>query len=151
MTKTLLEPKVLAERWHMSTITLKQWRWKGWGPQYIKLNRRVVYRLADIELYEKTKRASLTSQITKPLSLTHSADFSSVCVGGETFLFRGTVQQRIIELLYKAWASGSPRVRTQLLLEEAEAKSRQLRHIFKGHSNWKQLVGYEQGYCWLKL
>ena len=46
----------LSDRWHMSTRTLEQWRWKGIGPRYLKIGGRVLYRLEDIEAYEAAQR-----------------------------------------------------------------------------------------------
>jgi len=51
----------LAEYWGISTRTLERWRSIGWGPRYIKIGGRVVYRAEDIleyeaeHLYEPTK------------------------------------------------------------------------------------------------
>lgn len=42
----------LAERLRLSVRTLQRWRWQGKGPAYLKLGRRVVYRLADVEAWE---------------------------------------------------------------------------------------------------
>jgi hypothetical protein len=78
-------------------------------------------------------------------------DFSSVRVGEQNFLFRGRIQRRIIDLLYQAWKSGHPKILTHTLLKQAQTKSPQIKHVFKGHPNWDQLVGYGNGYCWLKL
>jgi len=33
--------------------TLERWRWTGDGPKFLKVGGRVVYRLSDIEEYEK--------------------------------------------------------------------------------------------------
>jgi hypothetical protein len=46
-----LDQKSLAERWLISPRTLEQWRWQGRGPRYLKICRRVVYRLSDIEAF----------------------------------------------------------------------------------------------------
>jgi len=48
----LLTPKTLADRWNMKPNTLKDWRWKGRGPKFIKIGGRVLYRLMDVEDYE---------------------------------------------------------------------------------------------------
>jgi len=45
----------LAERWRISPRTLEQWRWQGRGPRYLKLGRRVLYRLSDIEAHETAR------------------------------------------------------------------------------------------------
>jgi hypothetical protein len=42
----------LAHRWSFSPRTLAQWRWLGKGPPYLKVGRRALYRLEDIERYE---------------------------------------------------------------------------------------------------
>jgi len=44
----------IAERWSISQRTLEHWRWEGTGPQFLKLGRRVVYRLKEIEAYKET-------------------------------------------------------------------------------------------------
>lgn len=33
----------------ISTSTLRKWRWEGKGPKFIKMGRRVVYRMSDVE------------------------------------------------------------------------------------------------------
>ncbi len=49
----------LSDRWNISHRTLERWRWTGEGPPFIKLGGRVVYRLEDIEDYERAQiRAS---------------------------------------------------------------------------------------------
>lgn len=47
-----LNPRQLAERWHLSEASLERWRSAGIGPVYLKLQGRVLYRLEDIEAYE---------------------------------------------------------------------------------------------------
>ncbi len=42
----------LAEYWGISTRTLERWRSIGWGPKFIKIGGRVVYRVEDILEYE---------------------------------------------------------------------------------------------------
>ena len=42
----------LARRWAMSPRTLERWRWMGTGPRYLKIGKRVVYRLDDVEAFE---------------------------------------------------------------------------------------------------
>jgi hypothetical protein len=54
MEVTHLNQFELAKRWRMSQRTLEKWRWEGIGPTYVKIGgMRVVYRLADIEAFEK--------------------------------------------------------------------------------------------------
>ena len=46
----------LSKRWNISARTLEHWRWERTGPTYIKLGRRVVYSIADIEAFERKQR-----------------------------------------------------------------------------------------------
>jgi hypothetical protein len=37
------------------------------------------------------------------------------------------------------------------MFEELEwANTRRLRDLFKGHAGWQELIGYENGTCWLR-
>ena len=54
----------LARRWNLTTITLSRWRVHGKGPTFLKLGRRVVYRLEDIEEFEKKRLKASTSTPT---------------------------------------------------------------------------------------
>jgi hypothetical protein len=42
----------LATRWRLSARTLQRWRRAGSGPPFLRLGRRVAYRLSDIERFE---------------------------------------------------------------------------------------------------
>ena len=48
-----INQKQLAERWSISQRTLERWRAIGWGPLFLKIGSRVVYRLEDILTYEE--------------------------------------------------------------------------------------------------
>jgi hypothetical protein len=54
MSETCLNQTDLARRWKVSPRTLERWRWLSQGPQYLKLGGRVLYRVSDIEEYERT-------------------------------------------------------------------------------------------------
>ncbi len=43
----------LARRWSLSPRTLERWRWRDQGPAYLKVGGRVLYRLEDIEAFER--------------------------------------------------------------------------------------------------
>jgi len=43
----------LSRRWSLSPRTLENLRWKRKGPPYLKLGGRVVYRVDDVEAYER--------------------------------------------------------------------------------------------------
>jgi predicted site-specific integrase-resolvase len=56
----------LAARWNISHRTLERWRWTGEGPRFVKLGGRVVYRLEDVEDYEREQiRASTTDNVDR--------------------------------------------------------------------------------------
>ena len=58
--RELLTEKMLADRWVCSVARLQRWRTVGEGPPYLKIVRKVLYRLKDIEAYEE---ASLVRKV----------------------------------------------------------------------------------------
>jgi hypothetical protein len=50
-----LHQEDVARRWRISARTLERWRWLKQGPAYLKVGGRVVYRLSDVEAYEKAQ------------------------------------------------------------------------------------------------
>jgi hypothetical protein len=55
--------KELARRWGLSHRTLERWRSHGGGPQFLKLNGRCLYRVEDIEEFERARLKESTSAI----------------------------------------------------------------------------------------
>lgn len=53
MVSDLLTAEELGERWHVSPETLRYWRYNAKSPPYIKLNGRILYRLDDIDQFER--------------------------------------------------------------------------------------------------
>jgi len=53
MRETCLNQTELAARWKISPRTLERWRWVGEGPQYLKIGGRVIYRIEDVEAFER--------------------------------------------------------------------------------------------------
>ena len=53
MSEVCVNQKELAARWKISHRTLERWRWAQEGPRYLKLGGRVVYRLSDVEAFER--------------------------------------------------------------------------------------------------
>ena len=49
-----LSGKLLARRWGLSPSTLERWRHDGTGPAFLKIGGRVVYRMEDIEAFERS-------------------------------------------------------------------------------------------------
>lgn len=56
-----LTSKEVAERLRLHPQTLVNWRVKGDGPRFIKLGRKVLYPLVEIEAFEKKQLHSATS------------------------------------------------------------------------------------------
>jgi hypothetical protein len=56
--------KELARRWNLSHRTLERWRSLGGGPQFLKLNGRCLYRIEDIEKFERARLKESTCAIT---------------------------------------------------------------------------------------
>ena len=52
--------KQLAQRWYISERTLERWRIIGWGPIFLKIGGRVIYREKDILTYEEQSLAVST-------------------------------------------------------------------------------------------
>ena len=50
-----LTQRELSRRWRLSVRTLEKWRSKRTGLRFLKLGGRVVYRLADVEAFEKER------------------------------------------------------------------------------------------------
>jgi len=63
MQTPFLTPEILANRWSINPNTLSQWRWNGRGPLFVKIGRRVLYRLEDVEAFEKQKVHQNTSRL----------------------------------------------------------------------------------------
>ena len=79
------------------------------------------------------------------------AEFRVVRVGDHEFQFRGDKQRQVVEHLHGAWDRGEGRVSAALMFSNLEfSETTRLRDLFKGHSNWRDLIGYEDGACWLR-
>lgn len=52
-----LNQKQLARRWSLSHRTLERWRCLKQGPAWLKIGGRVLYRVEDIETYERSQIA----------------------------------------------------------------------------------------------
>jgi hypothetical protein len=55
-----INQKQLADRWDLSERTLECWRAIGWGPLFLKIGGRVVYRVEDILAYEEQRLSDST-------------------------------------------------------------------------------------------
>lgn len=57
-----LSQRELSERWTIAETTLERWRSMGIGPVYVKLPGRVVYRITDVDAYERRCLRRSTSE-----------------------------------------------------------------------------------------
>ena len=62
-TNTLITQSQLAEMLSVSQRTLERWRVEGFGPQFAKAGRRILYRLADVEQWLERSVRSSTSHL----------------------------------------------------------------------------------------
>jgi hypothetical protein len=72
-------------------------------------------------------------------------------IHGREYRFRGLIQRSILQQVYEAWRDGTGPLRTQKVLETAESKSRELAQAFSGRPEFKEIIGYDGGFCWLKV
>lgn len=54
MSSCHLSQKELARRWKISPRTLEAWRWRRIGPDYIRVVGRILYRIEDVEAFERS-------------------------------------------------------------------------------------------------
>jgi len=55
---TFLTPDQVAERYQVSLDTLKEWRYRRRGPEFLRIGKRVRYREADLERWEQEREAA---------------------------------------------------------------------------------------------
>jgi hypothetical protein len=78
-------------------------------------------------------------------------DGSWIRIRGREYRFRGMIHRSIVKQVYEAWRDGAGRLRTQEVLEEAGSKSKELAQAFSGRPDFKEIIGYDDGFCWLKV
>lgn len=52
----------LARRWRLSPRSLERWRTTGEGPIFLKVGKRIVYRLEDVLAFEKERLKAITTE-----------------------------------------------------------------------------------------
>jgi hypothetical protein len=103
----------------------------------------------DMELFYGA--LGVDSDPKKASPVTHNTDFSSITVNGREFLFTGGKQKQVLEILCRQWKMGNPRCRTGIILEEIESTAQAISQLFNRHPDWRDLIDYGGGYCWLKV
>ena len=114
MTTTLNEIE-LAARWGMSPKTLQRWRTLNVGPEYLKLGKKVMYPLADVEDYENLIRSNFAGIEEILLYLRHTGEASleqiqAACLGGKES------RAKIQAYLQRLTRSSPPKVKAQMAL-----------------------------------
>lgn len=114
MTTTLNEIE-LAARWGMSPKTLQRWRTLNVGPEYLKLGKKIMYPLADVEDYENLIRSNFAGIEEILLYLRHTGEASleqiqAACLGGKES------RAKIQAYLQRLTRSSPPKVRAQMAL-----------------------------------
>ena len=56
-----LKPEEVAQRLRTSVGTLSNWRMQGRGPKYIKLGRKILYPLREVEAFETSHTVANTA------------------------------------------------------------------------------------------
>lgn len=66
----LLTPQALSKRWQgiVTVHALRRWRSQGIGPEPYRLNRRVFYRIADVEAWEIAQGLTILADNTETTS-----------------------------------------------------------------------------------
>ena len=114
MTTTLNEIE-LAARWGMNPKTLQRWRTLNVGPEYLKLGKKVMYPLADVEDYENLIRSNFAGIEEILLYLRHTGEASleqiqAACLGGKES------RAKIQAYLQRLTRSSPPKVKAQMAL-----------------------------------
>lgn len=90
-----------------------------------------------------------TSSSEMPVEV--DADFRIVRVGDRQFDFRGDKQRQVVGFLYQRWRASDGPISASAMFEELEfSNTTRLRDLFKGHTNWRELIGIKDGSCWLR-
>ena len=115
MTTTLNEIE-LAARWGMSPKTLQRWRTQNVGPEYLKLGKKIMYPLADVEDYEKLIRSNFADieEIYPLLESFDAADTDQTC----PVRFSTTQPTQALGLLNSDFSLEQARVFAQRLMAE---------------------------------
>jgi hypothetical protein len=88
-----------------------------------------------------TREGSASPSSPKELC-SHARDFKSAVWFGEAYRFNAQ-QAACLQVLWRAWLSGTPIIREELVLELARVKARSLKDVFKappGQAAWGTMI-----------
>lgn len=102
------------------------------------------------EYYPHLKKASLIRISDRLSPARHSDDFRQVRWFGRDFEFT-PAQAAIVDVLWRHWENGTPRVGADPLLHAADMVSDRVSHLFKGSEAWGTMIGTDSvGHYWLQ-
>jgi hypothetical protein len=90
--------------------------------------------------YPELRGATLSEIIARMSPARHSPDFRCVAWFGKQFHFT-PAQSLVVEVLWKAWNHGTPRVGAAALLEAADMVSDKIADLFKRSEAWGIMIG----------
>lgn len=62
VSNTYLTTKELSKRWKINPNTIEHWRTSGFGPEFIRIGRKVLYSLESILEFENKNKAQNTAE-----------------------------------------------------------------------------------------
>jgi len=102
------------------------------------------------EYYPHLKKASLIRISDRLSPARHSDDFREVKWFGQVYHFT-PAQAKIVEVLWRQWENGTPRVGAGPLLHAADMVSDRVSYLFKSSPAWGVMVKTDEaGTYWLQ-
>lgn len=76
-------------------------------------------------------------------ALAHDPEYKTVTYLGQSHIFRGKQQRKVVQYLIEQHKAGNPVVVTSEMMSRLQMDStRQIPHLFRGHRTWDQLISY---------
>lgn len=76
-------------------------------------------------------------------TLTHDPEYKTVTYLGQSHIFRGKQQRKVVQYLIEQYKAGNPVVVTsEMMVKLGLESTRQIPHLFKGHKTCDQLISY---------
>lgn len=61
-TNVYLTTKELSKRWKINPNTIEHWRTQGFGPEFIRIGRKILYSLESVTTFENKRKAQNTAE-----------------------------------------------------------------------------------------
>ena len=132
MIKLNFNERDLAERWGVSPKTLQRWRSEGRGPMYLKLSKRVIYPLDQIQAFESKALCASTSEKSPsimtpvlPEARLLNAEEAAVATGLPIYLFNNKKVREAAGVPF-VYINGSIRYDVNAVMNWARVRSAEL-------------------------